>query len=559
LQTNNAIFFAISKMGNTVSQLSGRLTEDIVRDRTKNYTTLFSHIFNFMIKKLNITDVVSLQDSNKCKEYIVFMGDALMRFFNQFYIDIGQNKKGMIFFKKVSDLQRETEGTRKQYCEKIAFFYIRIFQIYSALALSVIDESFVPSESPVGQGGIPGARPTGVPFRGGDSLKKDFIRELKDSTKLKDIRKVKLTFSSDDIIINNRYKFYYEITDDKNGKKYKLNIKQVFKNANGTAYSPLQIQPNFFKKISFNIDEHIATILEDYFYDNISFLENYVGYPQTTYMQNPLYRNPRDPRDPRYHLYTERQPELRITNSRVDALKTKKYYDIFAKTIVIKPYCVSRAMQLLRQDPGAIVSGPVFTEICNTSFGESLGDSYMVPKKDGNISKSVGLSSLAVLFYDVIKNTTPSMSNESEKEYIEFIKNMALAFNDRDNHKDYKKSSDLLNDIKARLPANCKNIKFKATVSNKDAIAGTNMYINSMFKHQIEHAGRAALIIDKLFQREKDGSIYLNKNAEAGGMRYLNAVAEQAKQLLTIYYTKCEGLYALASDGLANRGEMKAV
>jgi hypothetical protein len=86
------------------------------------------------------------------------MTDALDRLFYELRIEPGKDKKGVILFRKASEMAKiepeSAEGQqRKVLCLSLAFLYIRIFQIYASLALSVQDDISYGSGIP------PAARP----------------------------------------------------------------------------------------------------------------------------------------------------------------------------------------------------------------------------------------------------------------------------------------------------------------------------------------------------------------------------------------------------------------
>ena len=111
--------------------------------RTEGYRTLISDIFNFMMYQLNVNDFLSLSTPTGCKKYVLFMANNLQYFFHQMRVDVQSNKQGILAFQRADTLQNPTgdAGTEKQtLCLVLAYYYTRIFQIYGALALTLMDD-----------------------------------------------------------------------------------------------------------------------------------------------------------------------------------------------------------------------------------------------------------------------------------------------------------------------------------------------------------------------------------------------------------------------------------
>lgn len=121
-----------------------------------NITDLLNKIFSWMLEKSDLLDYYALASPSECKLYVKSTEDALSMLFKTIQVQPEQDSKtGKIFFQKISTLKQIADGiqttddryraiaepAQKRMCTQIAYYYLRILQIYSALALSVLDVS----------------------------------------------------------------------------------------------------------------------------------------------------------------------------------------------------------------------------------------------------------------------------------------------------------------------------------------------------------------------------------------------------------------------------------
>jgi hypothetical protein len=100
-------------------------------------------ILNYMIKQLSIRDLLQMSKPSECKKYVLFKANSIYQHFYELRIFPSRDAKGILTFRKVDDLihpKGDQEKERQSLCLIVAYFYTRIFQIYGALALTVIDD-----------------------------------------------------------------------------------------------------------------------------------------------------------------------------------------------------------------------------------------------------------------------------------------------------------------------------------------------------------------------------------------------------------------------------------
>lgn len=96
-------------------------------------------IMNYILENLNGSDVLRLQDPAACKEFIVVGANSLKSLFIEMDVDPTTDPKGKVYFRKASDLTKPSPA-RDITCVAIAYFYVRIVQIYVALAFTILDD-----------------------------------------------------------------------------------------------------------------------------------------------------------------------------------------------------------------------------------------------------------------------------------------------------------------------------------------------------------------------------------------------------------------------------------
>lgn len=127
-------------MGGSQSIPTGDLT-------TKN---VLNFILREMLVRTDLIDLYSLADPGKCKNYIILSQKAIDTLLTKINLTPGE-KDGALYIQTLDGLKRlsgQDLEVHKINCNKIAFFFIRIFQTFGALTLSVIDDT-LPATDPV--------------------------------------------------------------------------------------------------------------------------------------------------------------------------------------------------------------------------------------------------------------------------------------------------------------------------------------------------------------------------------------------------------------------------
>ena len=128
-------------MGSGIS--SAITTHSQLFDKTKGTRRMVDDIFTYMMHHIKVNDFMTLSNPDSCKKYTLFMANNLSMFFSKLSVIPQLGKDGALAFRSIEDLE-EPKGPAKQekesLCLLLAYFYTRIFQIYGAMALTLLDD-----------------------------------------------------------------------------------------------------------------------------------------------------------------------------------------------------------------------------------------------------------------------------------------------------------------------------------------------------------------------------------------------------------------------------------
>ena len=132
-------------------QMPETLTHDILFKATHTTRTIMDKIFEYMLKEVTVRDFLALSNPKECNKYVLFKANMLNNMFYELQLEPTKDNKGVLAFRSIKDLVHpptEKELIHKQsLCLTLSYFYTRIFQIYGALALTLIDDIDVMTSS----------------------------------------------------------------------------------------------------------------------------------------------------------------------------------------------------------------------------------------------------------------------------------------------------------------------------------------------------------------------------------------------------------------------------
>ena len=112
-------------------------------------------IMKYMIERLNINDFYRLASRTECSKYVIFLANRLDTTFRGLSFAPTRGLAGKLEFQPIDKLKAPSpkeKAERESLCLFLAYFYIRIFQIYGAIALTLIDDANVISKAAKEQG-----------------------------------------------------------------------------------------------------------------------------------------------------------------------------------------------------------------------------------------------------------------------------------------------------------------------------------------------------------------------------------------------------------------------
>jgi hypothetical protein len=165
-----------------------------------------------------------------------------------------------------------------------------------------------------------------------------------------------------------------------------------------------------------------------------------------------------------------------------------------------------------------------------------------VPTPGESITKVPGIRAAELLFFDTIKDATPKIA--ATQKYAAFVKAMQTSFVGED----VSGVVTTLGAIKDKVSlAACKGIDDKtATLVPNNLTGALRQRALEMLDRQKAHIPKVMDILYKMFDArnlQTGKGLSFNPKFAAGGMPAVNAIAEEARDLLMQYYSDCEGLY----------------
>lgn len=537
---------------------------------TRDTRSVVNTIFDFLLKEVNDKDIYELSNPEKCRKYIVTMAGTLDSIFYQIRLEPTRGKEGFIFFRAAKDvLEPKTEAEKKQrysLCVIISYFYVRIFQIYGALALSVIDEAQTMRAtrySDIARGSVlmaPGLNPYFT--RGGAGLfdsRSDRRYDDDDYYRYSDRGRTPYRAPSrpglgdfsflDPYLDRSRYDQemgYRLISSRDRGMTFRISSQQAALATATTGYlfvSSSSVKDRFIfvdmsarnvgsGRVKVTIGKaHIGRTGKTVSLsaDDIGMLtytfrradddgEYYLEGDATkdagevmTAIGNKVLEYVRG-RDSDYTGYVRTDPVTGKEISGVGVMEELRLTKIITNLSRIKPlgYCVARALQLLSSDP--LPDKSARSAICNPRFLESTdaktGTKYMrsgIPLPGEGLDTNPGMLAMSLLFFDVVDTATPKItaSNEAVAEFKDFLVQMDGIIG--------MGSSGSRAANQKKEPTKLSDVKMRACGKAETDIivpAGTVPevmgYVRQLFAIQKEHTARVGAILSQLFWIQRD-------------------------------------------------------
>ena len=545
------------------------------------------HAFFFMSSQMNMRDFLLMVQPARCSEMIFLTAKALETSFQKYKIAPSRGKDGFVYFKKIDDFKgrcrgQMTESSTYSVCVTIAMFYVRIFQIYGALSLTILDVDPLYYQQ-LGGAYIGGKDEEQGAFLqdGGASQQGAFLQDGGASQQGGKLR-VDDLLSADFEILRN----YVSITSDENYYKFDGTQYPIYLNRNidplsdSRAAVTLELPRRAGQKkapsIEFNLKiekgpntyvfllsdfkglERDINLLPAEIGRSIRFTKGQgIGSGYTWHglsIPKALERKVLDivknlgisdykdgARDSdrgngQRDKEIDRQRYLAGEKGVKEPLQTAALWSIFTDRKYTKSHCVARAIQLVSSAAlEKSVPPQIYSSICNEKF---LSGSGSLPGAGQSILKEKGIFVLHQLFYDTLHQITPIVGDQTRSKYENLRKVMALVF--------LNNPETSINQIADKASGTyCKDSKKGKTILVRDKALITDLrnQARDMLLLQITHTAQVVNLLKELFILEKGKPVTLNPKLVEGGLAAVNAVADKARVLLVNYYGTCESKY----------------
>jgi hypothetical protein len=580
---------------------------------------MINDIFNAMITKITPVDILDLANSNKCSAYVFAMAETLDSLFKGLKIQPRQDKtSGVIIFQKLDELKKQSDKSESRtLCLTLAYYYIRIFQIFGALALTVVDDPGsmevlgAIQRIPLKQQVIPGRQfqPAFIGGAGGEDIQNFLpltkVYESDAPEPLKGRRYKIFTIDHD----QDSNKLYYYIDGStynllREYKYYYIRAKVSIYKKNFTTLFRLE---NYFMepKSEYKLDQTLINEINkkikqsdewQLVYENNEWMvvtrskgEKYNFKNAIPYLFNEkdqqikeIYSKLTTKKQTDYGTrdrdrgYGQQQYIQQSTPFETGALSTeyiRKTLESFKSTSRSSEskalsFCTARALQLLdatkiqrptQTSPGFAISG-----ICLPTLPSAP---LSIPQPGTRLDRVPGLHALEQLYhtnYSIKEGKFQVDVPTTDQEYATFLQSISDLFG-----KPQQKAVSKFQDIPAAdSSARCADaVKKYLQISNPKTIGEVLTIMNRMFGRQLVHTKnviefmRKYLINIKTINEAgaKQTIFLLNPRILQNGIAEVNQVGKMARQLLLKYYTDCETAYKQGLDIISKSTDVKAI
>jgi hypothetical protein len=547
---------------------------------------LADKILDVFFKNADFKDLLNLSSIQGCPAYVFTTAEALKGMFQTLKVEPKIGKKGEILFAPVSKLapglvkgrdmderMRVITQERNRQCMDVAYFYVRIFQIYAALALTVLDANPVRRSRSISY--TSQQKPGRAIFTGGataDEMKifKDtFLEPFK-------INKSFLDKSFEFDKANNKLKYkgdtniYMSIKlpspIPKRSDISSLSLAcDLIKGSNSVeTIITLRYDNNEDQNIILSVDNKDSLIFYrrtdftrvDCIYDgsltSIADINSFIScilknFPELTTASTSsqsLFSSSSSSSSSSSLRGSITAPSGKSVFTGFEDMK-KVLEQRFTGKGYPKAYCIARAMTLLnpifsteRLNPKQLF----ITQICSKVFDFEVGGIDAMPRLDRPPNANLYFKSLISLYYDDYKLNRDGTFSQSQtipgkNNLIEASKLLAALYSIDDKEGKFLESSTRFPRIKV-----CEKEGYLAIKDTKLVNLLQKDIIMPMLKLQEEHTKSVNAFFKKMFEF-KNGEFRFSGQLREGGNEAVRNLGSEAASLLLNYYLKSEAFY----------------
>lgn len=560
--------------------------------------TIMNAILNYMMKDLTIRDFIALSNDAECNKYVMFMANNMHSQFYELKLLPYTNPQGVLMFRKVDDLVKPVSSKdreqRQSLCLVLSYFYTRIFQIYGALAITLIDDANYMQKilspgsaaskpipySSIYKGQFAPGHP-GYERKGGGADLGLFNKVLKEyiinanAVQFGD-NSYKINYNKGDLTVSIRFtpntlessKQYGTFTIAYKGAKYKYTLEVVITKKDSLYNLQFQSYVTSIKTTAPTTSERrditpIPTVtINDPSTDDPFAKATIDGKSIASYFDSVFKTLIESLKVHDYDKgYSRNDDDLRDLSKIPDPpIKELDYKKIYHNLTQFRPqgHCIARAMQLLEN----VADNTKISHICRIKSFDTKTSRSGLPDKGQPLSTSPGLSALSLLFYDVISIGTPQLNigatnvhgngETTMTQYKKFMDMLKQRFE--------KENKEISDDTTGEQPLNkitnyrddyvCKTsgiLDSDVTISSRIA-SSVNTILSKLHEKQEKHAKSCMDIIQQLFEITPDAAgsiqkISLHPYVLKEGFTALDRIGHATRELLINYYSDCEHYY----------------
>ena len=553
-------------MGGTTSVQLPYIKEFESKEGTK---AIMNAMLEYMMANLTIRDFASLSDPATCKSYVLFKANLISKYFYELRIlPITDAKTGIIAFRRAKDLTELPSGSKAEQekqslCLILSYYYTRIFQIYGALALTLIEDvktSTVFLSEPSNRFVAPGYDTRQLPITRGGGF---------DQTSAGDFIVLSSFISSG--TTPNQYGYVTEYTGTTTDSKAVVRFMKKDKDAEGRTYvhgeftifpeGTSQIGTLFITASPVSGTTEVKIKIEKLTYqkgelksDSLSYLLAEKTITIDTRTNIPTIKGSTKSISVYFtELFEKIIPYLKkqigvlaSASAAVERIDHLGYTRIYTNLTRDRPlgHCMARAMQLLKYP--IFESDKTESYVCKAKFisktsdkGETIMWDGGLPESGQKITSSPGIASLDDLFYDTISISSPKlgMSKDAVTQYKLFREEMSTLFEGSSQDKP-------INDIRSTKDKRCTDENPISLTGDKRA-AVLNVY-NQLIQRQRIHAVNCGKILVQLFNitvLPSSIKVSLNNRIIQQGFPAIAQINHDAREVLINYYKDCESTY----------------
>jgi hypothetical protein len=577
------------------------------------------NILTLFFAKANLRRLLELHKLEECSKFVFTTADDLQKQFQKIQISPQLGKKGEILFAPIQELApglikqtatnaetirlyTELTHSRNENCIHVAYFYVRVFQIYSALALTVINAD--PMRRRTGISALKMAEPQRAALLGGQrggaipktgkygtllrtsvlasplSVLVSFLEPVGEASSTRQT----LRLSDSRTGLKGMLYLYWEYPVSKDGE---LNLEGIYKRTNGIEI-PTRI--NVKKEgntIVFLLEGSTGNVSQVFTQgvDQVWGFKYEVGEGTSRNDPIPFYDNIQEvfadeetvaAAGQQVSVGQQAQPVGVIGTGQASASgfdgfdKLKKLFEDSSSGAkeFPKAYCIARAMTLLNPIFASELpdkSQPYYSQICKKVYdfeGEAL-----MPRSGTNAKTNIYLRSIVSLYYDdykydKVKRTIKLTQTESGRSELQQLSREFAAlymmptvgaetFLAADDDKPGSSAMTQFRDIQICAKKDTL-IRIDQDQKGKEFLAALQgQVIGPMLAFQEEHTKKVNALLMKIFKVETltsaggkpEINLKITDAVKSKGTQGINAMGKEAHKLLREYYRKSEAFY----------------